>query len=492
MVLRLKHIILLFSLLLMFSSQAQVRVSNLAEYQLGNIPGVDPDDLSSMYNQLELSYRQKALAFYGKAELFTPSQQTDRSYARLTQWRTTYRSKPLSIEVGHHYATLGRGLLLRSYSLPASLYEDRGNRVRYAYDKDFFGLSAKYSSKYVDVKLLSGKPLTVGLPPTVDWKQRRTDHIDGAEVNLKYKGNTLGLMAMRHQNGLVNDSYSGINYSTSLGDFSLYSELVTANDQKEYFAPASTYGFYAGLNYYKGALGVNLELKDYQNLSLSNGVNDAPTLVKEHNVRLLNRMTHVPFLSDERGYQLDLWWNLDNGHVLSFNHSMAENNIGHRNTIFQEYYLDYKLPLNEASSLLWYADYSVEPIRSEDLRLTSGFQVDVEHGAWSSLINLDAQYVERTIGTTSSFYNAYVSYVLAKAGQLSVAAVLEYTSDPFELRGEEKKIFYPSGTINVEINHQHTLSLFAGKRRGGPSCTSGVCYDVLDFEGLELRLMSRF
>ena len=489
---KLRHISIFISCILVFSIQAQVRVSNLAEYQLGNIPGVDPYDLSSMYNQLELSYRQKSLSFYGKAELFTPSQQTDRSYARLSQWRTTYRSKPLKIEVGHHYATLGRGLLLRSYSLPASLYEDKGNRVRYAYDKDFFGLSAKYSSKYIDLKLLSGKTLTVGLPPIVDWKQRRSDHVDGAEANFKFKSNTFSLMAMRHQNGVISESYSGLNYSTSIGDLSLYTELVMANDQAEYFAETSAYGFYTGLNYYKGIVGVNVEWKDFQNLSIGNGVNDPPTLVKEHSVRLLNRLTHVPFLSGERGYQADVWLDFDNGGEMSLNHSLAINKIGIKETVFQEYYLDYKLPLNETASLLLYADYSKEPLKFEPFRFTSGLQADIEHGSWSSLVNLDVQYIEREIISSSSFYNAYFSYVLAKAGQLSIAAVLEYTADPFELSGEEKELFYPSGTINVEINPQHTLSLFAGKRRGGPSCTSGVCYDVLDFEGVELRLMSRF
>jgi hypothetical protein len=34
--------------------------------------------------------------------------------------------------------------------------------------------------------------------------------------------------------------------------------------------------------------------------------------------------------------------------------------------------------------------------------------------------------------------------------------------------------------------------MFAGKRRGGTACTSGTCYYVPDFEGLELRVLSRF
>jgi hypothetical protein len=38
----------------------------------------------------------------------------------------------------------------------------------------------------------------------------------------------------------------------------------------------------------------------------------------------------------------------------------------------------------------------------------------------------------------------------------------------------------------------NTISMFAGKRRGGPACTSGICYEVLDFEGIEIRLKTIF
>jgi len=34
--------------------------------------------------------------------------------------------------------------------------------------------------------------------------------------------------------------------------------------------------------------------------------------------------------------------------------------------------------------------------------------------------------------------------------------------------------------------------LFLGKRRGGLACTAGTCYQVQPFEGVELRLVSRF
>ena len=43
----------------------------------------------------------------------------------------------------------------------------------------------------------------------------------------------------------------------------------------------------------------------------------------------------------------------------------------------------------------------------------------------------------------------------------------------------------------VKPNRKNTIQLFAGKRRGGPACTSGICYEVLDFKGAEIKWLIR-
>ncbi|HZM28200.1 MAG TPA: hypothetical protein VFB89_12700, partial [Gemmatimonadales bacterium] len=45
---------------------------------------------------------------------------------------------------------------------------------------------------------------------------------------------------------------------------------------------------------------------------------------------------------------------------------------------------------------------------------------------------------------------------------------------------------------SARIAERHEATLFLGKRRGGLACTAGTCYQVLPFEGAELRLVSRF
>jgi len=66
----------------------------------------------------------------------------------------------------------------------------------------------------------------------------------------------------------------------------------------------------------------------------------------------------------------------------------------------------------------------------------------------------------------------------------------EISNDPFLVEEEFKT--WIGTNIKYQINSKHNLLLFAGQRRGGPACNSGVCYEVLDFYGVEVRYNVRF
>ena len=46
--------------------------------------------------------------------------------------------------------------------------------------------------------------------------------------------------------------------------------------------------------------------------------------------------------------------------------------------------------------------------------------------------------------------------------------------------------------MGAEIRAGHSVNLFVGQRRSGLACTAGTCYEVLGFEGIEMRLLNRF
>ena len=123
-------------------AQGVLNGSNMAEFQLGNIPGVKPSDQTSLYDQLNLSWSLKEFSLKTRVEQFYPSFGEDKDYTRLSQYSLRYAGKNFHVTAGHFYNTLGRGLLLRTYEIPASIWETRGYRVRYGFYRDIHGVEA--------------------------------------------------------------------------------------------------------------------------------------------------------------------------------------------------------------------------------------------------------------------------------------------------------------------------------------------------------------
>ena len=87
-------------------------------------------------------------------------------------------------------------------------------------------------------------------------------------------------------------------------------------------------------------------------------------------------------------------------------------------------------------------------------------------------------------------YNLAVNLGYSYTSKFSAGIITEFSNDPFIIDTKNKLWVGLNG--KYKLNNKNTLILFAGERRGGPACNSGVCYEVLDFEGVELRLTSRF
>lgn len=474
-------------LMLLYSnrSYAQLSGTNLAEFQYGNIPGVEPKNLSSLFDQLNLSFRQKGLLLKSRIETFYPSFGEDRAYTKLSQFSAQYSEKGFKIQAGSQFHTIGRGILLRNYEQPSSIWESRGYRVRYGFYKDLQGLAASYTHDTFTIKLLRGKVLAVDLPPTLDPSERRPDLIEGGEFNYTLKDHTLGIAYMRHTNGGNIGHYATAYLDGYFKSFSYYGEFAMGNHDAR--------AAYIGINYFSGSLGLSLEYKNYNNFLIGAGINDPPTLVKEHSSRLLNRSTHVPILANESGYQGEISYRFENNSQLSFNHSLANNQISPELQYkFREYYLDYEINFGEN----WYSriffDFSQDPITAEKQRYTSGIILENEIQDFTIGLNLETQFINRELGEVQQFANYYTSISVNKGSKMTASLIMELSNDPFLLESENNWLTYPGILLSYRAVQSTDLSLFAGKRRGGPACNSGVCYDVLDFQGIELRINTTF
>jgi len=325
--------------------------------------------------------------------------------------------------------------------------------------------------------------------------ERRTDLIEAGELEYRVKDQGFGMILMRNNNVNTSNLYHSLFYSGSIQNVTIYGELAQKVDSLENvfnFSNTEAYGGYLGVNYTSKKAGIALEYKNYQNFLIDDGLNDPPSLVREQSYRLLNRVTHVPLIHDEWGYQVEFFYLFNNNSTLTLNHALASNMLAGKIYNFEEFYAEYSFEYLSGQPSKWFADYSRDPLMRQPTRITTGEAFDVEHGRFISSFDVETQYIISTSGSEEvKFFNYLISYTLSESGKVGITALLETTKDPSFLNGDGKINLFPSVSLAYEIDRYNKLLVFAGKRRGGPSCTSGVCYDVLDFQGVEIRLTTR-
>lgn len=135
-----------------------------------------------------------------------------------------------------------------------------------------------------------------------------------------------------------------------------------------------------------------------------------------------------------------------------------------------------------------FIDYAEDPFKLEQQRISLGIQT-----SWALLstseveIRYEAQQFER-LGNTVQNHVFGLGYNFST--KLSANILGEYSSDPFI--SEDETETWLGGGLRYKLDRKNSLQAFVGSRRGGPACQAGVCYEVLDFNGVELRFTSRF
>lgn len=480
-------------------TEAQVNGTNIMEYQFGNIPDADPEDLSTIYNQTNIQYRQNQLRAFARIEQFYSTDSIKRDYVSLSQFQLKYSFKKIELKVGNFYETLGRELLLRSFEIPSSIQEDRIYRVRQGFYRDIQGVSVNYSGEKFRFKIVRGKPLYNLIPPGEE--DRRTELIEGIQPEYSFWDQNIGIVAMRHNQNGTNTTYGSIFIEGNLPlNFSYYGEYArnfSQNAEIFNYSSESSYGAYLSLNYNLKGFGGSFELKKYQDLFIGSGISDPPTLVKEHSYRLLNRSTHVTELFNESGYQVELYYTFSDGKRINLNNSKATNKII-KEVNFNEIFLEYYWPFNNGDNIKSYFDFSRDELKLEVQRYAGGlYYTHIIKGPWSLAIENEVQIINRSYYPGNPITNFYGGLSLNKSTKLSASLYYEFTTDlivsnkPDTEKTETERYFYGVG-FTYRPNFRNTIILFAGERRGGPACISGICYEVLDFSGLEIRWTLKF
>jgi len=494
---------LFFGLLLCWlgNAAAQFSAGNTLEYQVGNLPYEQPTDLTALYNQLNLSYLFRDWRAEVKLERFQRPRR-ERDYLEFTQRTLRYNHGGFDFAAGNFYEILGRGLLLRSYEIPGTILENPGERIRYGFYRDFDGALAKFTSARLDVKLLRGKPLRNTFPPKSNAGQRRPYLLDGFETNLRLiKNFAIGGAYLRdHRDEGLREfgslAVSG-NVFKNVQFYSEYAQRLGGIHQRFDLSDRSAHAFYSSLNFVAGAFGLSAEYKDYNDFVLE--YNDPPPLIKEHPYAVLNRSTHLINPNNETGWQGEAFWHTPQGHTFVLNFTQSENRFFGKKDRFTELFAEAGLVVSEKTTIKGFFDRSEDQLKREKERYAAGVYWEREWARqWGTALDLEYQTFKRSFDPNRPVKNYVASLTLSKAPKISTGLILERSTDPNltdlpnTARVETKPRHWVGYTLGYQFNRHYWVNIFYGTRRGGPACTSGICYEVLDFDGLEMRVNITF
>lgn len=473
----------------MLPLNSQIQVAHLLEGQFGKLPQETVDAFPSVYDRAEISYKNKGWRANATIEQYHTTFD-GRSYIDLSQAHIGYKKKRWTIKLGNFYETLGNGLLLRSFEFPGALLEDVGFRSRNYFHRDVLGASVKYKGKKWTFHGIYGEVLDNTLPPVFDRTTRRSNDLAALSSSFKYvKGHEAGIILSRHAVDLPNVSSNTI-YNASFKANGKLAKRIRYFGEYAKNLTEDGYALYAGISGSVGKFSYTIEYKDYSSFLIGTGINEPPAAIKQQTYRTLNRSIHVSDPEEESGYQIDLFYNFDDGTVLNLNHSLARNPFGTETTIFQQYFFEIQSSLSEDFDYKAFIDYSIDPFKSEENRFSAGLYTDFAISPKLRLLpEIEYQTFDRR---DSDIYNISALLGLKIDKKLFVSVLAETTDDPFIREADTSSKLFLGTTIRFTPTYQHTFQLFAGERRGGPQCTAGVCYEILDFQGIELRWVGRW
>jgi hypothetical protein len=504
----------LLSLVCAGGADAQVSVTSLTEVQRGRVPGEDPDVFSNVFEQFNLNYGQADFQASARFEVYRASVD-GRNMTFLSQRSVSWAKGPAYVVGGNFYGILGRGLTARAFELPGVVLESTVFRQRYTNTQDMEGGFASWTDDRFEVKALAGRPVAGDIPPgypdtisgfdklTGLGSDRRKDWVLGSEFSvrpvpgLKLGGTVVNVRPQGFEGSYAWSWLAGMDLTPAFehaGLSSLYGEVYAELANREKFT-SDGHGRYLSGNFGIGSVGISVEYKDYDNFDLL--ANDPPQLVREHTAYLLNRNTHVLQTLNETGFQVEAVFPVADLVTVTGNISWGKNRLSSTvSTVFDERFIGTELGfLPDSHTASVFFDWGRDELEALASHRTGGMLLGTSTENNHTLeLNLELQRGKLPFGANPRYWDTYGVLSWQSPIGLGAAIALDRSTNPSETdRGnnETDPVKFLSVNLNARFGPYEAL-LFVGERRGGTACTSGTCYEVLEFRGAELRLTTRF
>jgi hypothetical protein len=392
----------------------------------------------------------------------------------LNEFELTYRFaefyyKNITMRLGNFYTMFGHGLVLRTY-------EDRNLRV----DNNIDGIMINLSKSFCKIQTIAGK-----MRDKYNRRKYAIYGIDGKILPRKKIHLGASYLYQDDPEGEMSEIWaSSCRFTTDWGD--LYCEIAKAGwyDKYSYYLSFST-------TYSQFAL--VMEYKDYNQLSFKNTYNSeynaAPSLTREHSFTLLNRHPHALNMDDEKGYQLELVYSPTDTWELLLNHS---NTLSHEGKgIFEEYYAEVH-------------HYFIDVVET---RFAGAWNFDLTSNTNNMTTIVDALYdISRRDQLHFSYQHQHTTnkfdkseydtelllFEYSRSPYFTLALVGEYTNQNQLINIQMDRNLWLYGQLTLNFYNNQQLSILYGSRQAGFVCVGGICRYEPEFEGLELKMVSRF
>lgn len=500
------------------AADGRVQASNLLLHQVGRDPGTQEAEGTRFFDHVQLDYLSGVFRYGLRAQVYRTSE-AGQVYEEITQKYVEWRSPDLKVRVGNAYATLGRGLLFRAFELPGVVREvNTITDSKYMDSRDLEGAVVEGRYGRVRFQALSGRPLAYADNPAgLDFLPRRDGTVSGGHFDVDVgRGFRFGSGYIR-SDGFVfvgrTDRREHGSFDVALDATRLWPGLYDAGWDARLYAeyagerwtpgldPFSTadrnpHALYAAAEVAYDRWSLTWERKDYRDFQLP--FNDPPNLVPELAPSLVNRRSHFLIANDEQGHLIGLQGAIAGDWLVHYERADARSGEDPNRMRYRLNYFEIASPpLADTRGSFFVAE------GRDDLETLAGHEtvgLSLERTlprGFSAGAAVEYQRIERP-DDDGRANDTLLTATLSRAGLGSVSLLWEQsndpqmTDDPFTQEIEVSSRRWLGVVVQGTLDRNHEVTFFAGKRRGGTACTSGTCYLVPDFSGVETRLVSRF
>lgn len=386
-----------------------------------------------------------------------------------------YETQELTLELGHFYATLGNGIVLKSY-------EDR----EMGWNTNIDGVRFSHSSSLVEASFWGGKMR--------DTFGRRYELIQGgstkAHLSSYFKPGFNTVVTQiddisHHWGSFTSDFYfSWMDLKLELASFDFWDGVHNWKKQS---------ASYLNTNIFLSSYALFIEAKYYKDFAISQNnleYNAPPPVTQVHFFSLFQDNNPVDFRgNDEKGFLIEASGELFSDLFSSFSYSQTQS-INHSQVLFEEVYTQLEYPIKKASTLTGFG-YQKD-FNGYSLQAGSHLTIPLSSHSFS----LSFAHQHKTINRSFLIPREYFlqSYELGYSWPQFTTSIISTLSSEPNILDSNKLIshYWIGGQVDFKLADSHSLSLFAGTRKEGKICAGGVCVKKPELVGAELTIKSNF